>query len=75
MDTCDTDGVAHSPDVIGGDGRYPVQVIITYPGIWAENNLPLRAIPVLDERLVNTRDTDGVSNGPDVIGGDDCHII
>ena len=58
----------HSPDVVRGEGCYPEQLVVLCAFIWAGNDGPLRAIPVLNQRSAR-RLVNGViiSDGPDIV--------
>ncbi len=59
-------GNAHSPDVILGDGINAIQL---RNSIWAADDLPVLAVPVLDQPVAPTGDARTASHSPHVILG------
>ena len=64
----------HGPYVAGGCGRYRPQDIGECVGVGAGDKAPLRAVPMLDQRLVRERVPMG-ADSPDVRWGDNGYSI
>src|SRR5439155_1044931 len=66
-------GGSYGPELAGGWNRgHPVKDA-TCPRVWARGDAPVRAVPVLDQRLVGAAPIGGVSHRPDVACRDGCH--
>ena len=65
---------SHRPDVVERDRYNIANTVVTRPDIGAGDNLPTRAIPVLDQRLIETATVMVVSHRPDVVGRDGYNI-
>jgi len=65
--------IAHSPDIVGGDGFYRIQSVVGCPGtgIGTGNNTPVGTIPMLNKRIQanGTCVLEG-THSPDIVGGD-----
>src|SRR6266702_1556333 len=62
----------YCPDVVGGECRYVVKLIIFVRDVGARNAPPGRAIPVFDEGLGKSA-AGGIPNSPDVVAGQGGH--
>ncbi len=63
-------GGTHGPNVTRRDSCHAVKEVVMRSDIWAWDNAPSCAVPVLDQRLEHTIVTHGGSHRPDIIRGD-----